>query len=83
VKKVLFAAATLFVAAIVSTGAQSPVQVPAKSVTPDTPIAYQGMVSKYCIGCHNTRNPLPAGAPLAIKPISPIPAPTPPPGNGW
>ena len=24
------------------------------------------MVSKYCIGCHNTRNPLPAGAPLAL-----------------
>ena len=24
------------------------------------------MVSKYCVGCHNTRNPLPAGAPLAL-----------------
>ena len=24
------------------------------------------MVTKYCVGCHNTRNPLPAGAPLAL-----------------
>jgi hypothetical protein len=24
------------------------------------------MVAKYCIGCHNKRNPLPAGAPLAL-----------------
>ena len=24
------------------------------------------MVNKYCVGCHNTRNPLPAGAPLAL-----------------
>jgi hypothetical protein len=24
------------------------------------------MVTKYCAGCHNTRNPLPAGAPLAL-----------------
>jgi mono/diheme cytochrome c family protein len=32
----------------------------------DSPVAYQGMVAKYCVGCHNTRNPLPAGAPLAL-----------------
>jgi hypothetical protein len=24
------------------------------------------MVTKYCVGCHNTRNPLPAGMPLAL-----------------
>ena len=24
------------------------------------------MVTRYCVGCHNTRNPLPAGAPLAL-----------------
>ena len=24
------------------------------------------MVTKYCVGCHNQRNPLPAGAPLAL-----------------
>ena len=32
----------------------------------DTPLAYQAMVTRYCVGCHNTRNPLPAGAPLAL-----------------
>jgi hypothetical protein len=75
---VIFAAAALFVAATVSTTTQSQVSRPAApaAVSPkptaqpgakaDTPIAYQGMVTKYCVGCHNTRNPLPAGAPLAL-----------------
>jgi mono/diheme cytochrome c family protein len=79
-KKVLLAAALVFFAATVSTttqdsgGAapQSPVspepEAKAGPVAPkaDAPIAYQAMVSKYCIGCHNTRNPLPAGSPLAL-----------------
>jgi cytochrome c5 len=33
---------------------------------PEVPSEFQGMVTKYCVGCHNTRNPLPAGAPLAL-----------------
>jgi mono/diheme cytochrome c family protein len=67
VNKVFLSAGALFIAAIVSTAAQSSAPVPAKSVTPaDHPSNYQGMVSKYCIGCHSTRNPLPAGAPLAL-----------------
>jgi hypothetical protein len=46
-------------------------QAPAKAVSlastkQDVPSDYQGMVTKYCAGCHNTRNPLPAGAPLAL-----------------
>ena len=65
--KVFLSAGALFIAAIVSTAAQSSAPVPAKSVTPaDHPSNYQEMVSKYCMGCHNTRNPLPAGAPLAL-----------------
>ena len=27
---------------------------------------FQPMVTRYCAGCHNTRNPLPAGAPLVL-----------------
>ena len=27
---------------------------------------FQPMLTRYCGGCHNTRNPLPAGAPLAL-----------------
>src|SRR5687767_778064 len=27
---------------------------------------FQPMLAKYCFGCHNTRNPLPAGLPLAL-----------------
>ena len=79
-KKVIFAAATLFVAATVSTSTQTTPrsvrlqadQGPAKAghygspATADAPGNYQGMVNKYCVGCHNTRNPLPAGAPLAL-----------------
>ena len=33
---------------------------------PDSPSSFQPMVTRYCVGCHNTRNPLPAGAPLAL-----------------
>ena len=40
--------------------------VPARRAAPDAPIAFQGMVTKYCVGCHNTRNALPAGAPLKL-----------------
>ena len=36
------------------------------SATPGAPTDFQGMVTRYCVGCHNTRNPLPAGAPLAL-----------------
>jgi hypothetical protein len=32
----------------------------------DAPLAFQDLVKRYCVGCHNTRNPLPAGAPLAL-----------------
>jgi hypothetical protein len=28
------------------------------------------MVAKYCVGCHNTRNPLPAAAPLALDNVN-------------
>jgi mono/diheme cytochrome c family protein len=38
----------------------------AATTAADAPINYQQMVTKYCVGCHNTRNPLPAGAPLAL-----------------
>ena len=38
----------------------------AKAEKADLPVEYQPMVTKYCIGCHNTRNPLPAGAPLTL-----------------
>jgi mono/diheme cytochrome c family protein len=76
----ILAAAALFVAATISTTTQTlqrsvrlqADQGPAKAgryeraVPPDAPIAYQAMVTKYCVGCHNTRNPLPAGAPLAL-----------------
>jgi cytochrome c5 len=83
VKKVIFSAAAIFIAAAVSTTTQSQVSRPAATapvsaepVSPkptaqaatkaDVPINYQAMVTKYCVGCHNTRNPLPAGAPLAL-----------------
>jgi mono/diheme cytochrome c family protein len=77
VKKVIFVATTLLVAATVSATMQSQppkaavapkpaVERPAKANLPDSPIAYQAMLTRYCVGCHNTRNPLPAGAPLAL-----------------
>jgi mono/diheme cytochrome c family protein len=97
-KRLLFAAATLMVAAIASTSGapQAPSSTtsavaPSRAVAPkppttgqstaprpsaeqgaaaDAPVAYQAMVTRYCVGCHNTRNPLPAGAPLALDTAS-------------
>jgi mono/diheme cytochrome c family protein len=101
VKRVLFAAALILVAAAASTSTQvrsdgrtarapqapapvvprptvkveSAVPTPAAKADPvspkptaraDSPVAYQAMVTRYCVGCHSTRNPLPAGAPLAL-----------------
>ena len=44
--------------------AASSASLPAAS--PDAPHAYREMVARYCVGCHNQRNPMPAGAPLAL-----------------
>jgi cytochrome c5 len=82
VKKGLFLSAALFLVAAVSATMQgqppktavspkplAPQAAKADSVTatnPDVPSNYQAMVTRYCVGCHNTRNPLPAGAPLAL-----------------
>ena len=70
-KKVLLSAGALMVAAMVSAiaapvapVAQSPQ--PAAKTVATTPADFQGMVAKYCLGCHNQRNPMPAGAPLAL-----------------
>ena len=80
-KKVLFAASALTLATLVTVAAQGPAQlvsprsqptaVSAKpSAQPLAPAAraedFQPMVTRYCVGCHNTRNPLPAGAPLVL-----------------
>jgi mono/diheme cytochrome c family protein len=76
VNKVIFGVAILFVATTVSTSTQVPAgpQGPAPrlqsasagTTAADAPAHYQQMVTKYCVACHNTRNPLPAGAPLAL-----------------
>ena len=81
-KKVLFAASTLTLATLVSVAAQSPVKPVAPkpaAVSPKpegTAVAkaetaeFQPMVTRYCSGCHNTRNPLPAGAPLVFDKVN-------------
>jgi len=38
----------------------------APAAAPVTPIAYQEMLNKYCITCHNQKARIPAGAPLAL-----------------
>jgi mono/diheme cytochrome c family protein len=38
----------------------------APAPAPVTPIAYQEMLNKYCITCHNQKARIPAGAPLAL-----------------
>jgi mono/diheme cytochrome c family protein len=41
--------------------------VTAPTATADTPAAYQDMVTRYCVSCHNQRARIPAGAPLALE----------------
>jgi len=68
VKKMVLAASVLTVAALVSVSGQAP-QPAASTPLPKTD-EFQPMVTKYCVGCHNTRNPLPAGAPLALDKVN-------------
>ena len=72
-KKVLLAGAALGLASVVlSAGGQAP-QTPARppaAVTANaaagTPAAYQAMLDRYCVTCHNEKSRLPAGAPLLL-----------------
>jgi Protein of unknown function (DUF1592)/Protein of unknown function (DUF1588)/Protein of unknown function (DUF1587)/Protein of unknown function (DUF1585)/Protein of unknown function (DUF1595) len=76
-KRTLFIVAALLLMSIgISAGGRMP-QAPAGSTpaangatapapAPVTPIAYQEMLSKYCITCHNQKARIPAGAPLAL-----------------
>ena len=43
---------------------QAPTAAPAAAA--ETPLSHQAMMTRYCVGCHNQRNPMPAGAPLAL-----------------
>jgi cytochrome c5 len=43
---------------------------PVAPQAPQAPSTFEPMVAKYCVGCHNTRNPLPAAAPLALDKVN-------------
>ena len=76
-KRTLFIVTALLLMSLgISAGGRMP-QAPAGSTpvangatapapAPVTPIAYQEMLSKYCITCHNQKARIPAGAPLAL-----------------
>ena len=75
-RKVILAAGALTLASLASAGSPAPVQTPqtsAKAATAarasnaaQTPAAYQEMVNKYCVTCHNQKARIPAGAPLTL-----------------
>jgi mono/diheme cytochrome c family protein len=64
-KKVLVAAAALCLATV-SLSQTSPKVVAPSTAAVQSPVAYQEMLNKYCITCHNERAKIPAGAPLAL-----------------
>jgi mono/diheme cytochrome c family protein len=65
-KKLLFAAAALTLATVsLSQTSQTPTTAPASNAAHD-PAAYQQMVTKYCVNCHNEKSRIPAGAPLML-----------------
>jgi cytochrome c5 len=64
-RRVLLTAAALTLAsAVISAGGKTP-QTPAPT-SQESPGAYQAMVNKYCVTCHNVKARIPAGAPLAL-----------------
>jgi hypothetical protein len=68
-KKALFAAGVLALATVgLSAGRQPPQTSSAAPLQKSAPesAAYQEMLNKYCITCHNERAKIPAGAPLAL-----------------
>src|SRR5438552_1095114 len=67
-KKLLFAAAALTLATVSLSQTPAKVALPASNVTANVvaPVAYQEMLNKYCITCHNEKARIPAGAPLAL-----------------
>jgi len=64
-KKVLVAAGALCLATV-SLSQTSPKVVTPSTAAIQSPVAYQEMLNKYCITCHNERSKIPAGAPLAL-----------------
>src|SRR5262245_50109834 len=67
-KKVLLVAAVLTLGTVSLSQTPASVQKPlaqAANVAPE-PAAYQEMLNKYCITCHNQKARIPAGAPLAL-----------------
>jgi hypothetical protein len=66
-KKVLLTFAALTLASVVlSAGGKSPQSSTPAATAPEPPAAFQGMMTKYCVTCHNVKSRIPAGAPLAL-----------------
>jgi len=77
-KKILFTALALVLMSLGLSAGGRMQQAPAKppvpaagspaiaAATPVTPIAYQEMMTKYCVSCHNQKAKIPAGAPLFL-----------------
>jgi mono/diheme cytochrome c family protein len=77
----IFAAVVLILAAVLVsmassarvTAAQSPaIAAPVAAAAPDRtdPTAYQEMLNRYCVTCHNERAQVPGGAPLVLDTVS-------------
>jgi mono/diheme cytochrome c family protein len=73
-RSLLGAAAVLTLAAAASPAGAPAGAAPRAQATAAAPagasnvVAYQGMLTRYCVTCHNERRRLPAGAPLVLDP---------------
>src|SRR5882672_6137340 len=68
-KMLLLVAAALALATVSLSQSPAKVAAPAANVVANVaaPVAYQEMLNKYCITCHNEKARIPAGAPLALE----------------
>src|SRR5262245_28990489 len=65
-RKVLLTAAAALTLASVALSAGRATQTPAQTSSQESPAAYQAMVNKYCVTCHNVKARIPAGSPLTL-----------------
>src|SRR5262245_2753479 len=65
-RKVLLTAAALMLASVAISAGGRASQTPAPTSSQESPAAYQAMMNKYCVTCHNVKARIPAGAPLAL-----------------
>ena len=69
-KKVLLAGALVWVAGTMLLAQSPAVRPTAPAISPSAAATHRAWLNKYCVGCHNTRNPQPGNDPVNLESAS-------------